>query len=147
MELEKLRLAVEGLYRAGRWVARGVPAEAAAKLWEEVRDAAGLEAGQSQGAKPGEDEMHEANNLVNGDRQAAYGSPRPAYDAMAQVWSGLLAHKLTAPLTAEEAVILLAGMKLCREARKHKRDNVVDLHGYGLVLSHVIADQPSGDAK
>ena len=98
--------------------------------------------------KPGEDEMNEANDLVNGDRQAAYGSPRPAYEAMAQVWSGLLAHKLTAPLTAEDVVILLGGMKLCREARKHKRDNIVDLHGYALVLSHVLAGAPpTGDSK
>lgn len=88
--------------------------------------------------RPGDSEAIEARNLVNGDRQAAYGSPRPAYEAMAQTWSGLLAHKLTAPLTPEDVVILLMGMKLTREARKPKRDNRVDLHGYGIVLAHVI---------
>jgi hypothetical protein len=87
--------------------------------------------------KPGEDHMAEANALVNGDRQAAYGSPLPAYEAQAQAWSGLLAHKLTAPITAEEVVLLLAAMKLVREARRPKRDNVVDLHGYALVYAHV----------
>lgn len=90
---------------------------------------------------PGEDHMAEANALVNGDRLLAYGPPTPAYQAMAQMWSGLLAHKLKEPLTAAEAVILLAGMKLCREARKHKRDNVVDTHGYMLVLAHVQAGE------
>lgn len=88
--------------------------------------------------RPGEDHMAEANGLVNGDRMAAYGSPRPAYEAMAQVFSGLLAHKLTAPLTAAEVVLLMTAMKLTREARKHKRDNIVDTHGYMLVLAHVL---------
>jgi hypothetical protein len=93
------------------------------------------------GGKPGEDHMAEANALVNGDRMAAYGSPKPAYDAQAQVWSGLLAHKLKEPLTAADVVLLLAGMKLVREARRHKRDNVVDMHGYILVLAHVHAEE------
>lgn len=90
--------------------------------------------------KPGEDHMAEANALVNGERQAAYGSPRPSYVAQAKVWSGLLADKLKEDLTPEDVVLLLAGMKLTREAHKHKRDNVVDFHGYALVLAHVRED-------
>lgn len=87
--------------------------------------------------KPGEDEMAEANALVNGDRQAAYGSPLGSYEAQAKVWSGMMAHKLNADLTAEDVVLLLAAMKLRRQAFKPKRDNKVDTHGYMLVLSHV----------
>lgn len=90
--------------------------------------------------KPGEDHMVEANGLVNGDRQAAYGSPRPAYVAMAKVWTGMIAHKLSEDLTAEDVVLLLAAMKLRRECLKHKRDNIVDLHGYALVLAHTRED-------
>ena len=93
--------------------------------------------------RPGEDLLVEANGLVNGDRMAAYGSPRPAYEAQAKVWSGLLAHKLKADLTPEDVVLLLAGMKLAREVRKPKRDNRVDLVGYTLVLAHVIDGAPS----
>jgi hypothetical protein len=93
------------------------------------------------GGKPGEDHMAEANGLVNGDRMAAYGSPKPAYEAMAQVWSGLLAHKLKEPLTAAEVVVLMTGMKLVRESRRHKRDNIVDTHGYMLVLAHVLEEE------
>ena len=91
-------------------------------------------------SKPGQDHMAEADAIVNGDRMAAYGSPRPAYEAMAQVWSGLIDHKLKEPLTAEDVVILLTGMKLRRECLKHKRDNIVDSHGYLLVLAHVRED-------
>jgi hypothetical protein len=87
--------------------------------------------------KPGENHMAEANALVNGDRQAAYGSPLQSYEAQAKVWSGILADKLTSDLTAEEVVLLLAAMKLRRQAHKPKRDNVVDTHGYLLVLAHV----------
>lgn len=86
---------------------------------------------------PGEDHMAEANALVNGDRQAAYGSPLQSYEAQAKVWSGMLADKLKTDLTAEDVVLLLAAMKLRRQAHKPKRDNVVDTHGYMLVLAHV----------
>ena len=88
--------------------------------------------------RPGEDEMAEANGLVNGDRQAAYGSPRASYEAQAKVWTGILYDKLKADLTPEDVVLLLAAMKLRREAHKPKRDNRIDVHGYMLVLAHVI---------
>ena len=87
--------------------------------------------------KPGEAEMVEANALVNGDRQAAYGSPRKSYESVALVWSGLLWDKLSAPLTPEDAALMMAALKLQREAHQHKHDNIVDAHGYLLVLSHV----------
>src|SRR4051812_21898235 len=52
--------------------------------------------------QPGEDHMAEANALVNGDRQAAYGRPRDSYVALAKVWSGMLDHKLEVDLTPED---------------------------------------------
>jgi len=87
--------------------------------------------------KPGEAHMATANALVNGDRQDAYGSPRRSYEAVAQVWSGLLWDKLTIPLTPEDCVLMMTALKLQREAHKHKDDNLVDAHGYLLVLAHV----------
>jgi hypothetical protein len=107
---------------------------------EQERDAA-REIELMNTGKPGEDLLVEANGLVNGDRQVAYGSPRPAYVAQAKVWSGLLSHKLKEDLTPEDVALLLAGMKLVREVRKHKRDNMVDLVGYTLVLAHVRASE------
>lgn len=86
---------------------------------------------------PGVSEMQEALNLVYGDRQASYGNPREAYVALAKVWSGLLAGKLTGDITPEQVVLMLAAMKINRQSHRPKRDNVVDLHGYGLVLSRV----------
>lgn len=97
--------------------------------------------------KPGEDLLVEANGLVNGDRMAAYGNPRPAYVAQAKVWSGMLAHKLKEDLSPEDVVLLLNAMKLVREVRKHKRDNNVDTVGYTLVLAHVRQGEGGPDAN
>lgn len=85
---------------------------------------------------PGDANMIEARNLVNGDRQADYGSPAVAWDAVAKTWSGLLAHVLKRDLTAAECAILMTALKLNREMNRPKRDNRVDAHGYLVVLDH-----------
>jgi hypothetical protein len=96
---------------------------------------------------PGESEMAEANALVNGERQADYGSPRSNYEGIAKVWSGILWPILKRDILPEEAALMMAGLKLQREAMKHKRDNIVDAHGYLLVLGHIQHSRTSGDAK
>jgi Domain of unknown function (DUF6378) len=90
--------------------------------------------------KPGEAEALEANGLVNGDRQADYGSPAQNYAGIAKVWSGILWPKLKRDITPAEAALMMAGLKLQRQAMRPKRDNVVDAHGYLLVHSHVLAE-------
>lgn len=92
--------------------------------------------------KPGEDEMNEANRLVNGERQADYGTPRENYEGIAKVWSGILSPILKRDLTPEEAALMMVGLKLQRQAMKHKRDNLVDAHGYLLVYAHIRKDKP-----
>lgn len=96
--------------------------------------------------RPGQSEMIEADQLVNGDRQADYGSPRENYNGIAKVWSGLLAPILKRDITPEEAALMMVGLKLQRQAMKHKRDNLVDAHGYLLVYAHIVADdgRPAG---
>lgn len=90
--------------------------------------------------KPGVDEMLEANSLVNGDRQNDYGTPRENYAGIAKVWSGILTRKLKVDITPEEAALMMVGLKLQRQAMKHKRDNLVDAQGYLLVYSHIQED-------
>lgn len=80
--------------------------------------------------------MAEANALVNGDRQADYGSPALNYQGIALVWSGILVKKLKEPITNEEAALMMVGVKVQRQAMKPKRDNMVDAHGYLLVHAH-----------
>jgi hypothetical protein len=67
-----------------------------------------------------------------GDRNDDYGDPKPDFERIATVFSGLLGEKLKSPITAAEIPLLMIGLKLCREMHKPKRDNMVDVAGYGL---------------
>lgn len=74
----------------------------------------------------------QAKKLVYGDRNKQYGSPAKDYERVSKVWSGLLCNKLKEgeSITTEEALLMMAALKLCREFHKHKEDNVIDAHGY-----------------
>jgi hypothetical protein len=91
--------------------------------------------------RPGSAEMLEANALVNGDRQADYGTPADNYRGVAKVWSGILSPILRRDITAAEAALMMAGLKVQRQAMKPKRDNLVDAHGYLLVHAHIRAEE------
>jgi hypothetical protein len=71
-----------------------------------------------------------ACRLVLGERNDDYGSPRGDFEGIAKMWSGLLYDKLKADITCEEALLMMAALKLRREAHKSKRDNLVDAYGY-----------------
>lgn len=83
-----------------------------------------------------------AKALVYGDRNLDYGSPLQDYQRTSAVWSGLLIHKLKPgeTITPQEAVMMMAALKLCREFTKHKEDNIVDSIGYNLCLEWIIKD-------
>lgn len=78
--------------------------------------------------------LKEALALVNGDRQAAYGGPWEDFSATAEFWTTWLhrRHKMTeeAELDPEDVALMMALLKVSREAGKHKRDNLSDLGGY-----------------
>jgi hypothetical protein len=76
----------------------------------------------------------EATKLVCGDRNEQYGPPEQDYQRTAATWSGMLIHKLKPGevIEAREAMLMMAGLKLCREMTKPKRDNRVDAIGYVL---------------
>lgn len=86
-----------------------------------------------------DDLMKEAWTLTNGDRRDAYGDPREVFDAYGAIWTSILGPKLKPGCTidAADATLMMAGLKLCREAHKIKRDNVVDCHGYLSLHSRV----------
>jgi hypothetical protein len=91
--------------------------------------------------KPGQATMVEADRLVNGERQADYGTPRDNYLGIAKVWSGILSPILKRDITPAEAALCMVGLKLQRQAMKHKQDNLVDSHGYLLVYEHIIEEE------
>lgn len=81
------------------------------------------------------DSATEAVRLVNTERQSDYGHPKPNMDRTACIWSGILGISVT----PRQVALCMIGLKLAREAHRHKDDNVVDIHGWANVLDAVIA--------
>jgi Domain of unknown function (DUF6378) len=82
----------------------------------------------------GESILLEAQRLTHGDRNANYGHPLDDYTRTAALMSALLSHKLSEPITAEEAGACMCAVKLSRHMHRPKRDNMVDLAGYAWVV-------------
>lgn len=74
--------------------------------------------------------LDEAHNAVHVDRRKDYLHPAVFFAKYASLLSALLADKLTAPITPEEANISMILFKIVREHGKPKRDNRVDGAGY-----------------
>ena len=68
----------------------------------------------------------EATGLVNGERAADYGDSTLMLQNIASVWTGLV----DVEITPKQVSLMMIGLKLCREANSHKRDNLVDILGY-----------------
>lgn len=64
--------------------------------------------------------------MINGPRRDSYGDANESFGRVAAVWSAILKH----PVTPAQVALCMAGLKLCREANAHHRDNLVDLCGY-----------------
>ena len=76
---------------------------------------------------PSESILQEAQRLVDGPRQEAYDHPLDAFSAVGRVWGAILDRP---DIPAETVALMMAGMKLVREARHAKRDNRIDAAGY-----------------
>jgi hypothetical protein len=81
--------------------------------------------------------LDEAKNLVHNDRRKDYDHPAIFFGKYASLLSALLAEKLTAPITSEEANLAMILFKVVREHSKHKPDNLIDIAGYAETLSMV----------
>lgn len=78
----------------------------------------------------------EANELINGDRQKAYGEPKENLQKIADQWNLYLFQRTgrLLELTAEDVCWMMADLKKVRQMNGASRDNVVDAAGYiGLV--------------
>lgn len=106
-----------------------------------VYDASSPVAAENVVPKQKESALQEAQRLVHGNRGADYGHPIDDYSATGRIWGATLERWLRSigfPLPPEGfpdvdprvACLMMGGVKISREAGKHKRDNTVDLAGY-----------------
>lgn len=76
----------------------------------------------------------EANTIINGDREATYGSPDKNISLIAKLWSDYLGK----PITAYEVCDMMTLLKLSRSKHDQtKRDNPLDAIGYQLLKERI----------
>ena len=70
--------------------------------------------------------LETALTLLNGPRQEQYGPPAGSLKRIATLWTAYLGHDVT----AKDVALLMALLKIAREAYHHKEDNLTDAAGY-----------------
>ena len=78
--------------------------------------------------------LTEAQRVVHGDRNDAYGHPLTDFQRVAGIWSEIL----QTPITPTQVGLCLVGLKLARAAIQSsaiRRDTLVDIAGYAETLS------------
>ncbi|HEC65468.1 MAG TPA: hypothetical protein ENI23_09245 [bacterium] len=88
--------------------------------------------------------LEEANDIVHGDRNEAYGHPKDNHNTTAIFFSHFLQRKYgvgTTPLLdAEDVCFFNILQKISRSAESYRRDNLVDIAGYAANVE-MIKDQ------
>lgn len=74
--------------------------------------------------------LEEALKVSGENRQRDYGHPLENHERIAAIWNVVLGPKLKEPITPEEVVWCMIGVKMAREVVTKKRDNAVDVVGY-----------------
>jgi hypothetical protein len=72
--------------------------------------------------------LRDAARIINGSRDAQYGSPIDNFDRIARIWSVILG----IDVTPEDVAMCMAGLKMARYASKSgfQPDTWIDLAGY-----------------
>lgn len=82
--------------------------------------------------------LEEAARIVNGDRREAYGDVRESFMRICDLWSGYLGYQLTVSDIAHMMIL----MKVSRNAKNFKRDNLVDICGYARCAEMLLEGLP-----
>ena len=70
--------------------------------------------------------LAQAHLLINGTRQAEYGSTEDSFNRIAGMWRAYLGREIT----GHDVACMMCLLKLSREAHEHKPDNLIDAAGY-----------------
>ena len=83
--------------------------------------------------------LTDARTLLTETRQAEYGNPRPNYICAARI-----ATEMTGiGLTERDIYLVMAAVKLARNAGQHKRDNLLDAVAYLAMADYAVEDDAS----
>ena len=86
--------------------------------------------------------LQEADRLVSGDRQSAYGHPFEDFTRTGKLWAPILD---VPEVTAEQVALCMAALKISRLCHRYKRDSAVDLAGYAKCLDLVVEARAFND--
>lgn len=85
----------------------------------------------------------EAARIVHGPRGNFYDHPFDNFSRTAHVWNAVLYSKLKPgeSVAPEDVSLCMVGVKIAREAFRHKRDNLTDAHGYLMTHDMVLEER------
>ncbi len=89
-----------------------------------------------------EDFLNRAEALINGPRAKEYGPAKLNHERIAAIWNVFLEKKLVKPITPEDVVGCMIGLKLGRLAENTgKEDSWVDIIGYAALGGEIANDE------
>lgn len=93
--------------------------------------------------------LEHALDVINGERQDAYGDPEQSFDVIAKFWTTYIQAKFPSTsvvFISSDVAVMMALLKVAREvAGRGKPDNVVDLAGYAGLYGDMRYGVPDGD--
>jgi|DEB0MinimDraft_10_1074344.scaffolds.fasta_scaffold01320_10 hypothetical protein len=71
-----------------------------------------------------------AKQLINGERQQHYGSPKDSFARIGDLWTAYLGDAIAVRISAVDAANMLALLKIARLANGPHQDSFIDACGY-----------------
>lgn len=80
--------------------------------------------------------LKQADSIINGERNDAYGAPENSFQIIAELWEVHLKYRTPGPLRADDTAIMMSLFKHARiYGQKWTRDNAIDACGYLAILN------------
>lgn len=90
--------------------------------------------------------LEEAQSIIYGDREKTYGKPDKNLNCIAAMWTAYRHSTGRDHITAHDVCMMMALLKIARQAHRYKRDNLVDACGY-LALADRIENEVNHPTK